>query len=167
MFGGGVGTVTYRALAGLANAGVSWNKIAMRPLPAAIEVLGAANASVHTPHGLATINWRFIDGLGPMGPSSSGSKKSFVLSATVPAGSTSTVVLPVMLGGAGNKITTVEESGVVVYSGGNYIRPLAAAGFLSFSYESSPYEALAFKLGSGSFTLTIGFKDELVVATTQ
>ena len=58
MFGGGVGTVTYKALAGLANGGIAWREVAMRPLPAAIERLGSANASVTTPHGPAAISWR-------------------------------------------------------------------------------------------------------------
>ena len=76
--------MTYKALAGLANAGVAWREVAMRPPPAAIEELGAASASVLTPHGLSSISWRL-------------EKSTLLLNATVPPGSTAHVVIPATL----------------------------------------------------------------------
>jgi hypothetical protein len=147
MFGGGVGTVTYKALAGLANAGVAWRKIAMRPLPAAIEVLGVASASVLSPHGLAAISWRL--------DVNSDKTKTFVLNATVPVGSTAEIVLPMTLVGAGKISSVMEKMATVVWKNGKYFAPAGVFGFLGFSLESSPYEALTFKVGSGCFRFIV------------
>ena len=138
MFGGGVGTIAYKALAGLANGGIAWREVAMRPLPAAIERLGSANASVTTPHGPAAISWRRAG-------------RSLELNATVPPGSTAKVVLPASIGNA--KVTAVTESGAAVWGDGRYSAPPGAAGFVGFAAESAPYAALAFKVGSGRFAL--------------
>ena len=148
MFGGGVGTFTYKALAGLANSGVGWRSIRMRPLPAAIAVLGSANASVLTPHGLAAISWRLEN-----------SGRTLVLNATVPPGSTAEIVLPGALPGGGGvpgKVSSVSE-GVLVLWKGAYIAPPLMAGFLGFSHESSPHEALSFTVGSGRFEFSAFF----------
>lgn len=119
----------------------------MRPLPAAIEVLGAANASVQTPAGLAAISWRLDVGTGAAGVRLS-------LNATVPPGSTADIVLPAVLGQ--KEISRVTEGKIAapIWSNGKYVAPAAAAGFLGFSHKSVPYEALAFEVGSGSFILT-------------
>ena len=45
MFGGNFGTIAYKALAGLANDGIAWREVAMRPLPA---VQSSAGASANT-----------------------------------------------------------------------------------------------------------------------
>jgi len=144
MFGGNLGTITYHAFAGLANAGVAWRSIAMRPLPAAIERLGQANASVLTPTGLAAISWRRLE------------KRALVLNATVPPGSTAKIIVPMTLFGT-SKISSVTESATVVWSHGKYAAPPAAAGFVGFTHEASPHEALAFDVGSGSFVFAVAY----------
>jgi|EP01043_Picozoa_sp_COSAG02_P038319 hypothetical protein len=144
MFGGNVGTITYHAFAGLANAGVAWRSIRMRPLPAAIERLGQANASVLTPNGLAAISWRWLE------------KRALVLNATVPSGSTAKIIVPVTLFGA-SKISSVTESATVVWSHGKYAAPPAAAAFMDFTHEVSPHEALAFVVGSGRFVFAVAY----------
>lgn len=144
MFGGNVGTITYHAFAGLANAGVAWRSIVMRPLPAAIERLGQANASVLTPNGMAAISWRRRE------------KRALVLNATVPPGSTAKIIVPVTLFGA-SKISSVTESATVVWIHGKYTAPPAAEGFVGFTHEASPHEALAFAVGSGSFVFAVAY----------
>ena len=134
MFGGGVGTILYKALAGLANGGIAWREVAMRPLPAAIERLGSANASVKTPHGLAAISWRRAG-------------RSLELNATVPAGSTAEVVLPASIGNA--KVTAVTESGAAVWGDGRCSAPPGAAGFVGFTPRAPRTRRLRSRSGLG------------------
>lgn len=142
MFGGNVGTIAYTSFAGLQNAkgSVAWRNISMRPLPAAIEWLGRANASILTPRGLAAISWA------KHSQAESHGGRSFAVNVTVPAGSTATLVLPKTIGGS--KLIHIKESTLTVWGNGKYMQPPVSAGFIGFTMDTV---TLAFTVCSGQY----------------
>jgi len=141
MFGGGVGTFTYKHLVGLSSGGntTAWRSISMRPLPAAVERLRWANGSVHTPHGLAAVSWI---------ASADGSR--LVLNASVPTGCTAGIAIPISVLAGG--LARVTELGASVWDTGRCGLLPPASGLLGCAQETYPYNVVVITVGSGAYS---------------
>lgn len=138
MFGGGVGTFTYRHLAGLRQGAgsVAWRHIDVRPIPDAVSRLRSANASLLTPRGETAVSWALSD-----------DGSAFTMNVTVPLGSTASVAVAAIP----SLPTRLAESAGVLFQGGHCVPAPASSGVLGCLTESTPYAAVVVTVGSGRY----------------
>eukprot|EP01048_Picozoa_sp_COSAG05_P006986 COSAG05_NODE_476_length_9460_cov_8.847025_10_plen_166_part_00 len=163
MYGGGVGTFVYSALAGidtvLNGTTAGWSRLLFKPEPAALLKLGHAAGSHTTRFGNASIDWT-------MG------SKSLQLTLTVPTGCTAEAHFPQLaqLGGAAFTISdeaptcgNAQACGKVpksVWKGGRFIPGVAGVrgGMVSAPVKYGPFkgvQSVVLEIGSGTYDFSV------------
>lgn len=152
MYGGGVGTFVYSALAGidtvLNGTTAGWSRMLFKPEPAALLKLGRAAATHTTRFGNASISWE-------MG------SKALQLTVTVPTGCTAEAHFP-QLAQLGAAALTVTDSSAQapVWKAGKFMPGVAGVhgGSLSAPVKYGPFKGVAsvvLELGSGTYPFSV------------
>jgi alpha-L-rhamnosidase len=121
----------YMDLAGLAPAAPGWEKITVRPRPCGD--LTWARASIDTPRGLASVDWRK-------------EASALCLEVVVPVGATATIHVPTL----GLKDVAVTESGKPCWAGGKLAGPTCG-----ITAGRQAADAVLLDAGSGRYVLRL------------
>lgn len=152
MYGGGIGTFVYSALAGIdtiLNGTVAgWSRLIFKPEPAAIRKLGHAAATHTTRYGNASINWEMT-------------KSSFEMTVTIPTGATGEAYFPMLSEIGGATLTIVDiAAGKDIWKAGAFVTGVAGVrgATLSTPLAYGPDKGLksvVVDLGSGTYPFRI------------
>ena len=142
MFGGGVGTITHTALAGLSTAAGGWQQVLVSPAGAAVEELGWASASHESRFGTNRVAWSYS------------SEGRLELNATLPAGVNGTVEVP-MVGGADAATVVVREGAAEVWANGAFVPGVAGVAGAAVVRRGNASEVVAFTVASGVYAFEV------------
>ena len=150
MYGGGLATFVYSALAGIdtvANGTVAgWSRLIFKPEPAAILKLGHASGTHATRYGNASISWKFAG-------------SSLTMNVTIPTGGTAEAYVP-QLAQLGGAALTISDTGKPVWKAGSFVPGVAGVlgATLSEPVAYGPekgMQSVAIQLGSGFYPFSV------------